>query len=670
MLPEKSNNTLLKFSQYCFFAVLISVPVFITKSDGNPFYLSKNDALMLFGGLFILSALILIYNKFSGRDEHWIFIDKKLDPFVLIFFLSAAAASIFSINPQVSYSGYYLRPLGLQVFIFIFIIYFFSASVIRNRTDALKTLYIMEICAVCISVYSILQYLGIDPAGMQMVKDQRPPGTFGNAVFLGGFLVLALPFSAIRQIEKRKISFTTLFPVLILTSIIISQTRSAYAAVIVQSITILLFYPLVKKSRDKAKKGYLKYILLISFSVILILVFLAMFARSNIFVKRFFEITSIFDNARWLLWRDSLKIFYMYPITGSGISTFPNVFENVYTIEFKLHDVRGFYDHAHSNYIHTLCTMGLIGIISYLTLLFHTMTVLYKTVASTNIKREKKIIYFGFLAMLTGYMVYGIADFDETSILFYLFIYFAVLKVLFKNDFQPLPFKIISVFNRLGKPVFIVFSIIIIFYSGYNIYSNFKHDRAVYYFSKAYKSHMQYDFQTSFDNFALALENWDENSYFHFEYGGALLDYVIGAPNLTLQNKTIFVNKAKEEFKTAIDGFYSRTENLKLISLADFVIGDTIEAEQIKNQLLDRDSLMINYRVSLAEYYITKNYYSNAKEQLLFCSKYLPGYPLIFNLTMTLLKDKNFPEPDLFCRQMLAIDPSNEPAKQYLKSRH
>jgi hypothetical protein len=359
----------------------------------------------------------------------------------------------------------------------------------------------------------------------------------------------------------------------------------------------------------------------------------------------------------------------MYPITGCGLCTFPNVFETVYTIEFKLHDVRGYYDHAHSNYIHTLCTMGLAGIISYLLLLFHTAYILIKTLTSKVLKAQKKIIYLCFLTMLTGYMVYGIADFDETSILFYFIMYLAILKIFFSEDVVSKSFSLQENLTGNRRPVIILVSILLIAFCSANFYKIYNHERAVYYFSKAYRSHGHYDFQNAFKFFPLATELWASNSYFHFEYGGAMLDYATTDINIKPDAKKLFLNKAREEFHTAMDGFYSRNENLKFISIADYETGDTVEAESIKNQLLCRDSLMINYRLSLAEYYITKKYYADAQGELLFCSTYLPGSPWIYRLTMSILKDKNCPEPELFSRKLLAIDPGNESAKLFLKNR-
>lgn len=669
MKDRTQKDILFKATYYCLIALLFIVPVFVTTFNGNPFLISKNNSLKVLGGIFYVFTALLLINKTGNKKIkiHGLIIDKEVDPYVTFFILSAVISTIFSISPLVSYSGYYLRPLGLEIYLYTFLIYLLSSMIIQNKSKAKTILNFMELCAVMVSIYSLLQFAGFDFLKIQPETDHRPFGTFGNSVFLGGFLILGVPLSVSRIIEKRKLNYSVLSPVIIITTIVISQTRSAYAAVIIQLIIFLFSYPYVFKSGKSGMIKGFKISLIILGSVVLILVTMILFNRTNVYVNRFINITAIFENARWFLWRDSLKVFLQYPVSGCGLGLFPNVFENVYTVEFKLHDVRGFYDHAHSNFIHTLCTMGFIGIIAYVLLLGHTVFILIRTLNSRILKPEKKILYIGFLAMVGGYIVFGIADFDETSILFYFIMYLAILKVIYYEDFKSSVYTIPDSFrsNHRGKTILVL--TVILGFIIYNFYSVYIEEQAISYFKLAYISHDRNDFRVSLQYFPLAINLWSSNSYFHYEYGGALLDYATSDASLNFKNRISILQKAKEEFNTAIQMYSSKIECNKLISIADYEMGDTVEAETIKKQLLDRDSLMINYRLTLTEYYIKKKYYENAKEELIFSSKYLPGSPVISKLTAALLNDKNFPDPEQFCRKLIALDPGNTTAGTFLK---
>lgn len=668
---QLENSAIHTLAYYSFIVLLFAVPLVFTVHVGNPIHVTKNDSLIIIGGFFIIltSSLLLYQYKNKKLKTKGLFIDKNIDPYVGLFFISAAISSIFSVNPFVSYNGYYTRPLGFEMYLYTFLIYIFSSTFLQDEKRIQIVMYVMELSAVVVSIYAFLQFAGMDPFGIQPVNEGRPFGTLGNSVFIGGFLTLVFPFSLMRIFQGKKFNSGIVFSLIIACTVIISQTRTAYVAIIIEVIIILIIYPVVNNKIQTKLYNKLKYSFLIIGGIFLVLLLVIILERDNLFVKRFISITSIFQNPRWLLWGESLKVFVKYPITGCGISTFPIVFEDVYSMKFKMTDVRNYTDNAHSNFFHTLCSMGIIGITAYLMLLAHTGFILIKSVFSKTLKVKQKKQYIGFLAMICGYIVYSIADFDEITIIFYFFIYLSLLKTVLKADNDSSVYIFPSKLKTsLNKAIITVLVILYIFIS-YNIYTSIKQIVADQYYVTAFSLASKGNFQASLDYFSTAIELWENNSYYHYQYGGALLSYAASDMSLNGELKNSVLDKSKSELLAAKENYPSRRDVMALVSIAEYEQGDSIGAMHIKNELLAKDSLMVNYRLELAQFFIKKKMYDKVMEQLLFVCKYDPGSKILALTISNFLNDKNCPDPIGYCQKILSVAPRNEAANRFIKTR-
>lgn len=668
---QSENSFIYNLAYYCFILLLLAVPLVFTVHVGNPIHVTKNDSLIIIGGIFIILASLLLLHNYKNRysKAKGLFIDKNLDPYVFLFFISAGISSIFSVNPFVSYNGYYTRPLGFEMYLYTFLIYVFSSAVLQDDKRIKNVMYVMEISSVIVSIYAFLQFAGMDPFDIQPPNEGRPFGTLGNSVFIGGFLTLVFPFSLMRIFQGRKFNSGIVISLIIVSTVIISQTRTAYAAIIIEVIVILLIYPIVNSNIKTKLYKKLKYSFFILSSILLLLLLAIILERDNLFVKRFISITSIFQNPRWLLWGESLKVFAKYPITGCGISTFPIVFEDVYSMNFRMTDVRNYTDNAHSNFIHTLCSMGIIGITTYLLLLGHTVFILIKSVFSKRLKVKQKTQYIGFLAMVCGYIVYGIADFDEITIIFYFFVYLSLLKSVLKADNDSLVYIFPSKLKTsLNKGIIAVLFLLFMFVT-YNFYLSIKQIIADQYYVTGFSLASKGKFQASLNYFSSAIDLWENNSYYHYQYGGALLSYAASDTSLNVDIKNSALEKSKSELLTAKENYPSRRDVMALVSIAEFEQGDSVEAMKIKDELLTKDSLMVNYRLELAQFFIKKKMYDKVMEQLLFDCKYDPKSKVLAQTISNLLNDKNCPDPMVYCQKILSVDPKNEAANHFIKAR-
>jgi len=623
--------------------------------------------LVIFSAVFIL---LIFLNYFFGKRDNFILIfDKHLDPYVGFFLLAFILSALFSVNPYFSYNGYYGRMFAMEQIIYVFLLYFFSSTFLQDLDKREMIISFTQIAGFTVSAYAIVQCLGWDFLHLQPQGDNRPISSLGNGVFLGGFLLLCFPFSFSKVIERRKLDFSLLSSIVMLIAIILSQTRTAYVGVLIEFLLIMFLFSYIKNdkglNRGKLLRG-LKNSFIVLGIILVLLATLVVFANDNVYVKRLFSISEIFENPRWLLWRDSFKILLAHPFTGSGVSTFPLVFEDVYSLQFKLLDVNSNYDNAHSNYVNILCTMGVIGIVAYLLVIIRSVLLALKSISSKVLNEAQKTRYIPFLAVIIGYVTYGLTEFDDLSIMLYLFVFLAILKSMYSEDnnlnliyFPKSPAK----FSKLT--VAFLFLILISFLS-YNVYRTIYKIQADRSFALANSNLSANDYQSSFDNYKNAIRLWNDNSYYHFQYGWVMLNYGSYYLNNTPTLKHEYLSNAKSKFEIAETNYASKRDCLGYIAISDYELGDTIEAEKIKNDLLSRDSLFVTFRSLLAAFYIKKGNFAPAMDQLLFICRYDRHSKALNNNIVDIINNKKCPGVKEFCQKILAIDPANENAMKYI----
>ncbi len=192
--------------------VVFSVPLALSTSLYNQSDLPKSAMLVFSAGLFIsVTMLALIFNGSASKEQYLLF-DKRSDLFIFGFLVAAVLATVFSINPYISFWGQYQRQIGLYLFIYLVLIYFFASAVLNERRKISNILLAMEVTASIIALYALLQELGADPFGIQPGSEKRPVSTLGNSVFAGGFLVMILPVSLFNASEKKNQILRFLFP--------------------------------------------------------------------------------------------------------------------------------------------------------------------------------------------------------------------------------------------------------------------------------------------------------------------------------------------------------------------------------------------------------------------------------------------------------------------------
>ncbi len=609
--PENKSLSI-PFLLFCL--LIVSVPFTITTYLNNQSDLPKNAALQITVSMFVFSVIWIYFKKMIKRgsedDQGILIFNKQLDPFVLSFLLAAILSTVFSLNSYISFAGQYERQYGLSLIIFVTLFYFFSSVVYKEEKNIPRILLITEIVSAVVASYAILLWFGIDLLELQPLNDKRPVSLLGNAVFTGGFLAMNLPVSMLNVSGKKNLVIRIIFPLIIALGIIITGTRSAYMAVIAMLMVLAVFYPVAAGTRGKSfRKKIILSLLILSGGIVLTILIIFLF-NSNPFVQRALSIFSSGDNPRLVLWHDSINVFLKYPMFGPGLGMFPNALEEFYSIRLRNDEIRRYFDNAHSNYIQTLCTMGITGLIVYMLVLFAGIKACIKSIFSQSDKNEKRV-FLSLLCVIAAYSVYGLTNFDEIAITLYLFIYLSIIRFLYKNDSA----RKLRISDTKPVPAILVSVLIILFcsYSMYNIIDNVRADRN-YLEGVMYFSNQKFTEGVNKMNSAITLNG--ECGYYRYNLASNVYSFASSNNKLSIESRNNLLKQAAEEMLRARKTFISINSCDAMLAMMYYEIGETARADSIKDEVLMRDPVSMSLRLNLIVYYSKVDKTDKARENL------------------------------------------------------
>ncbi|HRF64443.1 MAG TPA: O-antigen ligase family protein [Ignavibacteria bacterium] len=629
----------------------------------NPVDLVKMGAFVILGSLFVIFSLVIsLEENLKSGNKFTLYTNRLIDIPVLFFAAAAILSTIFSISPRISFFGQYQRQIGLNTFLYLAVIYFLLSGILQDKRRFVTLFLTAELTAIAVSVYSILQISGLDPFGMQSPALDRPVSTLGNAVFLGGFLVLIFPFSALNTSCKNNKFIRIIFPAVILAGIVLSGTRSAYIAVAAEIVVMAVFI-FFDKNRPGNLKEYLKSnktfknVLYIAGAALMILVLYMLIFPQSFLTGRVISILSFSDNPRLLLWQESFNIFYKYPVFGTGIALFSSAFEEFYSGRLRILERTGYFDHPHNNFLYMLYSMGVIGLLAYLSIFILAIRICLKNIFSDN-AAEEKITFTAFLVFITGYFVYGLTNFDDISILLYFFVFLAALKAADKSRTKEI---------SLSSKLIAAAAIPVILVCTYNIYSRINDMKADRFFKTGNTLIKEGKFAEAVYNMntAIALNDY----YTDYKYSLAYTVYrqVFSSESMPKETKMNLLNQAAKQVEGIINNHYFNNECYGLLSLIYYEMEREQEARSLELKVLEKDPVNITYRINLARYYMKKGDLVKADELMNTVMQLRPK-SLDAYLTAAYLNYKkgNLESARMYCEQILAAEPGNQFALKLL----
>lgn len=107
-------------------------------------------------------------------------------------------ATIFSINPRVSFWGSYQRLQGTYTVLSYIVIFFAMIFTLRKKSQVDRIFTTIILVSLPISLYGILQRFGLDPIpwGGDVVK--RIAANMGNSIFIAAYLIMVFPLTIVK----------------------------------------------------------------------------------------------------------------------------------------------------------------------------------------------------------------------------------------------------------------------------------------------------------------------------------------------------------------------------------------------------------------------------------------------------------------------------------------
>jgi len=386
--------------------LLIIVPLFAYKYVYD-FRVNQETEIKLFTLIVIALWLAKIINT-----EIYSLKKTKLDLPIILFSLVLILSLFISETKTVS----------LQDFIIFFsyiLIFFLITNNLNRNTDFNSFIHLFFIISFLVSIYTIMQYYGVDP----YLNDLHSlTSTIGQKNWISNYLAMIFPvmfsFFLLEKTQKNKIVYFFLLSILYAT-LMICQSRGIWISIIFSIlIGILLVYKFKLFEIFKRNKKWL-FLLLITFMAITII-----YSTDNSLNKSTITIPqramSIFDidgssfNVRLFMWRITFEMIKDKPLFGSGIGTFKMNYLN-YQAEFLKNNpyyvkYSGKAGEAHNEYLEMWAELGIIGLGIFIgfILMFYSLVIDY---LKKNDSDKDKLIVFGLVLGITSFLIHSLFTF-------------------------------------------------------------------------------------------------------------------------------------------------------------------------------------------------------------------------------------------------------------------
>ncbi|MDI6641874.1 MAG: O-antigen ligase family protein [Elusimicrobiota bacterium] len=327
-----------------------------------------------------LGLIIWLANVIHKRK---IFLQSKsrIGLFVLVFIFAMLISTVISGVTLVSLDGL-RRILGCIALFFI------VTQGIKDETQIKKLISILIIASSVAALYGIIQYFtGLNLLGLEKVKAfDRVQGTV-CANSLGGIFGMVVPIClSVALFFKKKFYWICLS--LIAICLGLTFTRGAW----IGSVTAVVFILFIQNKK-----------LPLLFMPIVIGVFL-LWPQGRTRIIDTFKKGSESISVRQNMWQTAITMVKQKPIFGYGPQSFPEIFE-----ESPLATEKG-HIHCHNIYLGLASETGLLGLISFLTLVGYAFVLNFCLITKSSYD-WMKYLSLGIAGSIVDFLVHGFVDY-------------------------------------------------------------------------------------------------------------------------------------------------------------------------------------------------------------------------------------------------------------------
>lgn len=341
--------------------------------------------------LVLLSILSFILKVLL--EDNFKFKYTPINAWVIGFILIYALSAIISMNVVTS--------LKISLLIISFILFYFvSVNSIENKKQLNIMIAIFVITGLVVSLYGIYQYMfggsfaSSSYVDKEMFEDisTRITGTFDNPNVMGEYLLFIIPLAItylfnLKGLVKKIVAFSII--VIMTISLALTYSRGCYLGLIASVGVFLLLINL-------------KFIILFLAGILAV-----PFVLPSSIINRFTSIGNTGDSStsyRISIWKgaiDMIKDYWYRPI-GQGTVAFNSIYP------FYSYSGVGA-EHTHNLFLQIIIETGILGVISFIGILFKFYQTLCHGLKVSNDK-EISVCMIAFISGMTGFLIQSLFD--------------------------------------------------------------------------------------------------------------------------------------------------------------------------------------------------------------------------------------------------------------------
>lgn len=399
-------NTNLKWAIVGGLFLIPFVPFIISGSILFPFITGKNFLFRVIVEIVFALWIILIMRDKEYRPKFsWLLGS------LAIFTVVMGISTLFAENPFKAFWSNFERMEGFIALIHFFLYFLVASSVLHTLKQWAQYFYAWIGSSVIMCLYGLLQLSGkitINQGGV------RVDGTLGNANYLAVFLMFNIFFGIflfLRSQNKKTVAWV-LAPAVFLQLVILyfTATRGSILGLIGGLFVTVVLTALFERERVGLRNVAIG-------GVVALLIFVGGFValKNTSFVtespvlSRFssLSLSEIKNQGRFYIWPMALEGAKERPILGWGQEGFSYVFNEHYNP--KMYAQEQWFDRAHNMFLDWLVAGGILGLLSFLSVLFFAFWYVWKDPNNSLSFAEKSVLS----GLLSAYVFQGLFVFDN-----------------------------------------------------------------------------------------------------------------------------------------------------------------------------------------------------------------------------------------------------------------
>jgi len=305
------------------------------------------------------------------------------------------------------------------IFLSYFLIFFLVINNIENEQEFYSFIKLFFIISFIISIYTIIQYYGLDPYLREL---GALTSTIGQKNWISNYLTLIFPiafaFFLLEKIKKNKIFFFLLLSI-IYTTLIICQSRGIWISILL-TIPIGIFFVYKSKLFNIFQENKKWLILLLITFIVITIAYSVDSPLNRDLLTAPQRALSTFDerdpsiNMRLLNWKNTYQMIKDKPLLGSGIGTYKMNYLD-YQAEFLKNNPAYmeywvFPREAHNEYLQIGAELGLLGLGIFLTIICIFYSVIIKFLKEEQ-NNKNRLVCWSLMMGISCFLIYSLFTF-------------------------------------------------------------------------------------------------------------------------------------------------------------------------------------------------------------------------------------------------------------------